>query len=450
MNFDPLALLSRREIARLSLLVIALVCAALWGSFQLLQPAPPRRIALASGAEFGLYHQYAQRYRDILARQGIEVEVRTSAGSGDNFKRLLDPKSGVDVAFMQGGAGSLPGADKLVMLATLYYEPLWIFYRDDATLRSLRELKGERRIAIGTEGSGTHVFVAPLLAAAGVKPDTAKVLPLGGPDALAALRRGEADAMLHIGGARTPLIREAMRDPSLKLMSLERADAYPRLFPHISRLSLPQGTFDLALDLPPQPVAMIGTKAMLVARDGLHPALIALLFDAAREIHSGQGMFEAPGEFPGTAPLDLRVSPDADKHHRFGARELYRYLPFWVAAFVERAIIVIVPMLVVLVPAFNLLPRFVRWRARSRIYRWYGELALLEREVRSGQDAPPIDRWLRDLERIERAVQGIRTPASFASEAYTLREHIGLVRRAVLARAGSMDTRIEQGLPGQA
>ena len=320
------------------------------------------------------------------------------------------------------------------MLASLYYEPLWIFYRDAATLYELRQLQG-KRVATGGPGSGTHAFTMPLLEANGVKPGTATVLALTGPEALAALRRGDADAMVYLGGARTPFIRDALQDPVLKLMSLPRADAYPRRFAHISRLTLPQGTIDLALDVPPEPAALIGTEAMLVARDGLHPALVNLFADAAREIHSGQGVFEAAGEFPNTEPVDLRVSPHAANHRRFGASALYRWLPFWVAAFVERAIILVVPLLVVLVPMVNYLPQFLRWRVRSRIYRWYGELALLERDVGTRQDPPPIDRWMRDLDRIERAVGGVRTPASFASEAYTLREHVDLVRRAVLARA---------------
>ena len=447
MTPDNLALLSRRDIVRTSLLVIALIGGALWISFHFLQPAPPRRIVLSSGAEFGLYHEYALRYRDILARNGIEVEIRRSAGAAENLRRLLDPTSGVDVAFLQGGIATFPEADGLVMLASLYYEPLWIFYRDASTLTSLRELQG-KRVATGGPGSGAHAFTMPLLEANGVKPDTATLLALTGPEALAALRRGDADALVYLGGARTPFIRDALQDPALKLMSLARADAYPRRFAHISRLTLPQGTIDLALDVPPQPVAMIGTEAMLAARDGLHPALVNLFADAAREIHSGQGVFEAAGEFPNTDPIDLRVSPDAANHRRFGASALYRWLPFWVAAFVERAIILLVPMLVVLVPLFNYLPQFLRWRVRSRIYRWYGELALLERDVASRQDAPPIDRWLRDLERIERAVGGVRTPASFASEAYTLREHVGLVRRAVLARAEVAAATPDAAAPG--
>ena len=71
------------------------------------------------------------------------------------------------------------------------------------------------------------------------------------------------------------------------------------------------------------------------------------------------------------------------------------------------------------------------------MYRWYGELALLERDVATRKGALPVEKWLQDLDRIEHAVEGIRTPTSFAIEAYTLREHIGFVRRAVLAKAGA-------------
>ena len=89
-------------------------------------------------------------------------------------------------------------------------------------------------------------------------------------------------------------------------------------------------------------------------------------------------------------------------------------------------------LLVVLIPLLNLMPQFLSWRMRSRIDRWYGELALLEREVNAAGGASRKDKWLSDLDRIEHGVGGLRIPPKFASEAYTLREHIGLVRRAVM------------------
>ena len=439
---DDLALLSRRDRWRIAVLVVAVIAAAVWFSLHFLQPAPPRRIVLASGPEFGAYHQYAKRYQEILAREGVKVEERLTNGAADNLRLLLDPKSGVDVAFMQGGVAAFPAPDDLVMLVSLYYEPLWIFYRDPGTLSQLNEFQG-KRIAVGVSGSGTRALVDRVFAANGltvadgVGRGNTEIVGLGGNDALEALRAGKVDAALFVGGVQTPIIQKALHDPSMKIMSMDRADAYPRRFPYITKLTLPAGTIDLASNIPNLDIELIGTKSMLAARDGLHPALINLLLDAAREIHGEQGYFEAAGEFPGTSPVDLRVSAYADEHKRFGRSFLYRFLPFWVASIVERTIILVVPLLVVLVPLMTYLPQFLRWRVRSRIYRWYGELALMERDVATREGALPIEKWLHDLDRIERAVGQIRTPAKFASEAYTLREHIGLVRRAVLARAGT-------------
>jgi len=442
LSLHDLALLSTRDRVRLAVLVVILIAVSVWASVQLLQPGPPRRIVLASGAESGLFHRYAQQYVEALRREGITVEERMTGGAADNLRLLLDPKSGVDVGLMQGGLENSPATDGLVMLASLYYEPLWIFYRDPATLSRINQLDG-KRMAVGIAGSGTRALADQMLKANGLMMDNGltrgntEIVAIGGNDALGALKAGEVDAAFFVDGGQTPAILQALRDPGIKLMSLARAATYPRKFPYITKLTLPAGTIDLAINVPDRDVDMIGTKAMLVARDTFHPALINLLIDAARDIHGEQGYFEAAGEFPGTVPVDLRVSPYADQHKRFGPSFLYRYLPFWMATFVERAIIVLVPLIVVLVPLVRFLPDFMRWRVRSRIHRWYGELALLERDVATRKDAPPIATWLQNLDRIQHAVEGLKTPTMYASEAYTLREHIGLVRRTVLAKAGN-------------
>jgi TRAP-type uncharacterized transport system substrate-binding protein len=439
MTLEDLAQLSRRDRLRVALLVAALIVAIIWAAVQFMEPAPPRRIVLASGPQFGLYHRYAQRYKARLARDGVTVEERMTDGAAQNVALLHERQSGVDVAFVQGGAVA-PVPDHVVMIASLYYEPLWIFYRRPGpTLTQLTELHG-KRIAVGVPGSGTRAMALRLLAANGLSTAdgtgtaSTAIVDIGGEAAFTALRSGSVDAVLLVGGVDTPIIASALRDPAFVLMSLARADAYPRRFPFLTRLGLPQGTIDFALDIPHEDVRMISSEAMLAARDDLHPALITLLLDAAREIHSAQGIFETAGEFPNVTPVDLPVSVDAERHFRFGPSFLHRYLPFWLATVLERTIVLIVPLLVVLIPLFNHLPQLLRWRIRKRIFRWYGELVLLERDIGTRKDPPPLAQWQQDLDRIERAVGNIRTPASFASEAYTLREHVALVRRTLAAR----------------
>jgi len=440
MESDDFVLLTRRERIRTAAIVVSLVVAALAVSLYWLRSAPPRRIVMASGPAFGAYHQHAERYKAILARDGVTVDERMTDGAQENLRLLLDPKSGVDVAFMQGGVATAPATDGLVMLASLYYEPVWVFYRGAETLTVIKQLQG-RRIAIGVPGSGTYALASRILDAngmtlsAGVGRGNTDIVAIGGTDALAGLKSGEIDAAMFVGGAQTGTIQEAMREPAVKLMSVERAEAYPRRYRYLTTLRLPPGTIDLALNIPDREVVLVGTRAMLAAREDFHPALVNLLIEAAREIHGEQGYFEAAGEFPGITPVDLRVSPHADQHKRFGPSFLYQYMPFWAATYVEKAIILLLPLVVVLVPIMNILPQLLRWRARSRIYRWYGQLSLLEREIANAKDGARTGKWLDELDRIERAVGRAKTPAKFASEAYTLREHVGIVRLAAIARA---------------
>jgi TRAP-type uncharacterized transport system substrate-binding protein len=428
--------LSPRGRLTVAVMVFASIVAATWGIVHFLQTAPPRRIVLASGLEDGLLHQYAKRYVEILARSGVTVVERKTNGPGDNLRLLQDPKSGVDIAFTQGGIAKSLDADNIVMLASLYYVPMWVFYRKKDTLNHINELRG-RRVAVGVSGSGTRSLSDSVFALNGLTSDNMTMQPLSNAAALLALRSGEVDAAIFVDGAENSAVWTALHDPTLQLLSYIKAEAYQRRLNFITKLTLPPGVINLANNIPETEVDLIGTKQMLAARDGFHPALVHLLVDAAREIHGKQGLFEAAGEFPGTAQVDLRVSTDADQHRRFGRSFLYQYFPFWIATLAERAIIILLPLAAILLPIVHYLPQLRRWHVRSRVYRWYGELALLERDVAARTGPLPMEKWLADLERIERAVARLHTPAGFASEAYTLREHIGLVRRAIVARNGA-------------
>jgi len=408
--------------------ILALAAVVTW----FMQASIPRRIVIATGPAIGAYHGLAQQYAAQLAREGITLVERPTEGAVENMRLLADPASGVDVAFVQGGLGA--GVTGVEMLAGLYYEALWIFYRDPSVLTHIDQLRG-KRIALGHEGSGTRALTVAVLEANDVTPRNSTYSPLNGLEAVEALRRGEVDAIVLMGPPQGKSVSVAIRDPSLKLMSISRADAYPRHFPFLTKLVLPAGAISLAQDLPATEVTLLGTKAMLVAREGLPTPIVDLLIDAASDIHGEASHFANSSEFPSVARVDLPVSDAAQRHHKFGPRVLQRYLPFFVATYLEQLIVVLLPLLVIFVPLFNVLPQILRWRSRSRIYRWYGELALLEREIDRNEGDPPLARWNADLDRIERSASHVKAPASYASELYTLREHIDFVRRAVRAKA---------------
>lgn len=417
MNKDTL------RIAAISILVLA---AGFVFTYQFVEPAPPRQITIASGGQSGAYYAFAKRYHDVLARQGITLKVLQTAGSIENIALLNSGKA--DVAFVQGGTGDDKSSPELVSLGSLYFEPLWVFARTETPVQKLSDLQG-LTIAAGAEGSGTWAVVHQLLAINQVASDTTHVQHLSSPDAARALLQGEVDAAFFVTSPSSPLIRELLNQPSLKLLNFERAAAYTRQHRYLSAVTLHQGVISLSADIPPQNMTLLAPAATLAARNDLHPALQTLIVRAASEIHGAGGVFEDPGQFPSTQFLDFPLSDDAKRFLENGPSFLERYLPFWAAVLVDRLKVMAIPLITLMIPLAKILPPAYRWRIRSRIYRWYKDLIRIERDLLDTEDDDIRQGLLDELAILHRDVKNLHVPLSYTDEVYNLRLHIDMVMR---------------------
>jgi TRAP transporter TAXI family solute receptor len=433
-----------REVSPRDLLVVGLPALLLlgggfWLAAQYIQPAPPNHLYLSSGAPGGSYQVFAERYRQVLARNGVELRERPSAGSMENLKRLLDEEDDTEVALVQSGtANGIDVGNKLYSLGHLYYEPLWVFYRGERELDRLTQLKG-KRLAVGAEGSGTRKLALQLLEANGLDARNTALLPLGGLPAVEALRGGKADAVFLVGAERSAAVWSLFYAEGVRLMSLTHAEAYTRMFPHLARLTLPQGAIDMARNVPDRDIALVAPLATLVAHESTHPALIQLLLQAAQEVHGEAGIFQRPGEFPRAGQTDFPLSPEAERFYKSGRPFLQRYLPFWAANLIDRTMVMLVPVIALLLPILRFAPQLYSWRIRSRIYRRYGELKFLETEVEADPRRHSRAQWLARLDRIEHDVNRMPTPLAFTDMLYTLRLHLGLVRETILRRTADSE-----------
>ena len=132
--------------------VVALTALAIWLAFAILRPTPPHSVAMAIGPEGSFNAELGKRYREFLARDGIELSLIATAGAVESVARLQDPKSGISIIIIPGGMTNRQDSPSLVSLGTLFYEPLWLFSRGD--LLEKRKNLEDLRIAVGPEGSG--------------------------------------------------------------------------------------------------------------------------------------------------------------------------------------------------------------------------------------------------------------------------------------------------------
>ncbi len=417
-----------------SLILLALVA---WAGVRTVRLAPPKVIHMISGPEGSTYRRQAERYKKNIEKQGIRVELMPSRGSLDNLTMLLDPSVKADVAFVQGGLTRGLDISRLVSLGTVFVQPLMVYYRGDQTVDALSQLGG-KRLAVGPQGSGTNALARKLLDTNEIDEKSATLIEIGGEEAGKALTAGEVDAAFLAGDSVTPKLQRRLREvPGIKLMSFRQAEAYRRRLPYLVKLTYPEGAGDFAKNIPPQDTQLIGPSVELVARDDLHPALSDLLIKAAQEIHGGPGMYRQAGEYPAPHEREFTISEDATRYYKSGSLFFYRYFPFWLASLADRLVVLLVPLLVLLVPATKSIPILYRWRVRSRIYRWYGALMAIEREMLANP-GPEAQAGLRARFReIEDGVAQIKMPPTYADQLYVLRTHVAMVGRRLEEREGS-------------
>jgi TRAP transporter TAXI family solute receptor len=413
---------------RFRLVILLAIFAGVCAVFLLLLTLPPRSIVMATGPTGGAYAELGRRYRQILARSGVDVKLLPTSGDFANLAELRDPHSGVSVSFIQGGTTTQEESPELVSLGAVFYEPLWLFHQRELDLDGLHGLRG-RKVSIGPEGSGSRVLSLELLRRNGVTEDMFVPLALSPKEAGWKLLNKEIDAAFILTSWDSTVVRQLLAAETIELASFPRADAYVALYPFLNKVVLPAGVGDLATNRPASDKTLLAPKVTLAVRKDVHPAIQYALLSAAAEIHAEPGIFERAGQFPAAEPIGLPLSDEATRFHKSGRPFLQHHLPFWLAVLVERLLVVLIPVVGLLYPLMRFIPALYDWSMRSKIFRLYGEMRFLELQIEHGEAKHNLEATAAQLDRIEERAHQLKMPKAYASMVYSLLGHIALVRQ---------------------
>ena len=415
------------------LLALVLLTLAYWW----LDPNPPKQVTLATGPGQSAYAEFGSRYAKALAQNGIEVRLISSEGSSANLQLLREGKA--DLGFVQGGSDENPlnAQSGIESLGSLFVEPLWLFYKAQAaidatsndTLTSFSQLK-TLRINVGTVGSGVPALMDKLFDVNRMEIKTLKLTKLEQTPATMAFLNNEIDAIVFASAPESPMVQMLLQTPGVKLLDFNQNEAYSRRFSFLTPVVLPRGVVDLAGDVPISDVRMVAPTTTLLARDGVHPAILQLFSQASLKMHGSAGWFNRAREYPNVANTEFPLAQEADRTIRNGVPLLQRYLPFSLANLMERMWLALGIIVAVLLPLSRIVPPLYQFRIRSRIFRWYGQLRNIEERL--GEKVEPSEVLLKELEALEVHAEKVTVPLSYADELYSLRNHIDMVRQKLL------------------
>ena len=408
-----------------SIPIIMLIIASFYFTSKFIQPSPNKEITIATGSINGEYYQTALKYKEILEKQKLKVNILTSNGSIENVQLLNEKKA--DIAFVQNGIEILENENNLQAIASVYYEPLWIFYKNESYSMDYIIQLISKKISIGTQGSGTKDLSLKLLKNNGIDENNTQILNHTNQEAKNLLLNGEIDAMFIISSADSKIVKELLENPSIRLFSFKRAKAYSRKYIFLESNPLYEGTIDLYKNLPFEDVNLLMTTANLIVRDDFSDELIRLILKEIKPLHNKKGLFEIENQFPNIDNLSLEINEDANRYFTYGDTWLEKLFPYWIASNIDRLKILLIPLITLMIPLSKGFFPLYRWSIRSKIYKWYKQIQTI--------DLASFDAKEDELKTLSKTITQLRheikaetkVPLSYMGEYYDLIMHLELV-----------------------
>ena len=418
-----------KEVWPLIFLLLLALAILIWFA----KPAPPDKVLMATGTG-GSYKVLGEKYKAYFEKKGIELKLVETHGSKENLQHLIDRKDPIQAAFVQGGMIAVDNLSGVQSLGSVDYEPVWIFYRKNTFNEGIhvsdRDI-AKLRINIGPIGSGTHAQAVSILKQNHLTPTAPNLLSMNNADAVNAIEQGEIDAVFLVDGYDSPNVQRLIKNPHIRLVTFSRADAYTRLLPYFEELGVPMGGFDLGKNIPDHPIQLISTTTNLLIDDRLHPAIQVLFLEAAKEINGAKSYFSRAGEFPVYMNTEAPLSNEAKFFYEKGTPTLMKYLPFWLAEFLERMFFLLLPFAAFAYPIIKSIPSYRTNLAKKQINSIYKDLDKFEQNTIQTFDPNRRGEYIEVLNDMERRVLASKAAKLATADCYSLRNNIEFIRNAL-------------------
>lgn len=410
-------------------ILLAILIVAVWVA----DPAPPRHVIMATGPAGSSNQLLGQKYQHYFAERGITLELVATEGSVENVMRLQDKNDPVMAAFVMSGAAK-PLTPGIQTLGSINYQPFWCFYYAPQPIpaKSRTVQLSDSMVNVGTPNSGTYLLARQVLGLNGLDLEKKNFVHLPDDQALKALKRHQLESMCVVDAYESPNVQAILAMPGLQLSDFDRAEAYARQVAAIEMVTIPEGGLSLVNNRPDKPYQLIAATTEILIDERLHPAIQTLFLMAAKSINGKESFFSKEGEFPMFIDSSQHRSKEAEIFYEKGTPLLMEFMPFWMAEFIRRLIVTMLPFFAVAYPVIRSMPNYHKNRVRGRINRMYGALKFFEQSLVTAYDPGQKVSYLAQLDAMEREALGMKVPKSVASDYYTLRSSIDFVRNCVL------------------
>lgn len=385
-----------------------------------------KKLTLATGPVGSDSYAFGLSYKSLLLSDGVDLTLLPTKGSLDTIA-ILDSKK-ADIGFVQSGILANQSRYNFGSLASIYYEPMWIFYRNDGYKMNYLIEASSKKIGVSITNDGTYELAKQILDANGITNESSNIVYLYDDEAKKSLKNKEIDVFITFANEKNSNITELFDDTSLELLSLKRAKAYSQKFNSLKNLSLYEGGIDLFRNIPSEKIEILSSVENLVANKDVPDELVRIFLKKVKQIHSGRNFFEGSENFPNLKSLDTQIHSEAEVYLTVGDSWLETIFPFWIATNIDRFKLLIIPLLGLLIPLLkSIIPLYV-FTMRSKIFRWYKRISELDMKIELNDgEYELLEAMVIELK--NEITTKTKVPLSYMGEYYNLLSHIELLEK---------------------
>ncbi len=391
--------------------LILIVCILIF--IQLTAPTVNKELTLATGAKGSDSYAYGISYQSLLESEGVKLTVIPTKGSLDTLEQMKSKKA--DIGFVHSGILLENRKYNFQSLASVYNEPLWIFYRDDGyDVEYIIESIG-KKIAISSINDGTLNLAKKLSDSSGLM-DKVIISQIKDEESLEQLKSKKVDFFITLATRENQYIQELLKDESIKVMNVKRFKAYIQKYNYLTSIDIFEGSIDLYRNIPASDMNILSTTQNLVANKDVPNELIRILLKKVNQIHDNLNMDH----------IDTLPNEEAKIYIKHGESWLETIFPYWIASNIDRLKLFIIPLIWLIIPLVkSLIPLYI-FRTRSKIFRWYSRLDKIKTRMKNKNE--DIDTIKKDLQLLKNEIDDkTQVPLAYMGEYYNLIVHIELL-----------------------
>lgn len=376
----------KEEVKESKALAIAFLIVVV-GLIVYLKPFPDRHIYFLTGYPGSDWTVLSEAASGILKNNGLDFSIIHTEGAVENVARLDDPEDKANAGLTYGLALEGSEVDGIYSLGSVNYEPIWILYNKAKVgeVKSLTEL-AQHKIGLGPVQSGSYQIAKKIFEVANIKVEGN---PNFSSDSIRVnqdkFKKGELDGIILVSTNLDPVTKDLLRAPNSTVYDFKNAPAYARQINSFVTLTLPADSINIAGQKPQKDVTLLATTTSLVVKKSMHPDLQLAILMAAKDANrnSPNLFFAQRDEFPSYRDPSIPISPVAEHFYNYGPPHAMKYLPYWLAGFVDRSWLLLLTILAVFYPLSKLNIHFRKFRFSLREIPHYKELLEMEKRLQN-------------------------------------------------------------------